>query len=73
VKLIGVDACGAMGPAKHHWVDTYCAERDVFIIENLNNVRRLLEMDAPFSVYTAPLARTDLSGLPCRIVAEFAM
>ena len=70
VKLIGVDAAGAQKPKKHQKVDQYCADRGVFIIENLDNVKRLLELDRPFTVYTAPVHRTDLTGLPCRVFAE---
>jgi kynurenine formamidase len=70
VKLIGVDAAGAQKPKKHAAVDQYCADRGVFIVENLCNVRQLLALDKPFTVYTAPLNRTDLSGLPCRVLAE---
>ena len=72
VKLIGVDAAGVQKPKKHAAVDQYCADRGVFIIENLANVRQLLDLDRPFTVYTAPLNRTDLSGLPCRVVVEVA-
>lgn len=72
VKLIGVDAAGAQKPSKHAQVDRYCADRGVFIIENLNNVKKLVELDRPFTIYTAPVHRTDLSGLPCRVLAEVA-
>lgn len=70
VRLIGVDAAGVQKPKKHAAVDQYCADRGVFIIENLNNVKKLLEIDSPFTVYTAPIHRTDLTGLPCRVIAE---
>jgi kynurenine formamidase len=70
VRLIGVDAAGVQKPKKHAAVDQYCADRGVFIIENLNNVKQLLALSSPFTVYTAPLSRTDLSGLPCRVIAE---
>jgi kynurenine formamidase len=72
VKLIGVDAAGAQKPKKHAAVDQYCADRGVFIIENLNNVKQLLALEKPFTVYTAPISRTDLTGLPCRVLAEIA-
>jgi kynurenine formamidase len=71
VSLIGVDAAGAQKPKKHLAVDTYCAERNVFIVENLNNVKELLALHKPFTVYTAPVSRTDLTGLPCRVLAEY--
>ena len=70
VRLIGVDAAGAQKPKKHAAIDQYCADRGVFIIENLNNVKKLLELGKPFTIYTAPISRTDLTGLPCRVLAE---
>jgi kynurenine formamidase len=70
VSLIGVDAAGAQPPKKHPAVDQYCADNGVFIIENLNNVKRLFDLPQPFTIYTAPLNRTDLSGLPCRVLVE---
>ncbi|HJU10462.1 MAG TPA: cyclase family protein [Candidatus Binataceae bacterium] len=72
VRLIGVDAAGVQKFSKHAAVDAHCADRGVFIVENLNNVRQLLEHSPnPFLVYTAPVPRTDLTGLPCRVLAEF--
>ena len=70
VSLIGVDAAGAQPPKKHPAVDQYCADHGVFIIENLNNVDKLLDIPQPFTVYTAPLNRVDLTGLPCRVLVE---
>lgn len=70
VSLIGVDAAGAQPPKKHPAVDQYCADHGVFIIENLNNVEKLLDIPQPFTVYTAPLNRVDLTGLPCRVLVE---
>jgi kynurenine formamidase len=72
VRLIGVDAVGVQKFSKHAAVDQRCADRGVFIVENLNNVGKLLEHSPnPFVVYTAPVPRTDLTGLPCRVLAEF--
>lgn len=70
VRLIGVDAAGIQSPKKHAAVDQYCADRGVFVLENLNNVKQLLALSAPFTLYTAPVHRTDLTGLPCRVIAE---
>ncbi len=72
IKIIGVDAAGAQKASKHIAVDQLCADNDVFIVENLDNLDALLK-HAPktFTVYTAPLNRPDLTGLPCRVIAEF--
>jgi kynurenine formamidase len=71
IRLIGVDAVGVQEPKKHKTVDQYCADRGVFIVENLANLQALLARSPKdFIVYTAPLNRTDWTGLPCRVVAE---
>lgn len=72
VSLICVDAVGLQNNKKHHAVDKYCGDRGIFIVENLNNVGKLLDVAGPITIYTAPLPRVDLSGLPCRVVAEVA-
>jgi kynurenine formamidase len=52
-------------------VDQRCADHGIFIVENLDNVRALKELQhGPFTVYTAPLKRSGLTGLPCRIIVE---
>lgn len=72
VKLIGVDAAGVQKPKKHVAVDHYCAERGIFIIENLNNVAKLLETGGDITIFTMPMNYAGLSGLPCRVLAEIA-
>lgn len=73
VRLIGVDAAGVQKLKKHAKVDQYCADRGVFIVENLCNLKRLMPVASQgFTVYTAPVNRSDLSGLPSRVVAEVA-
>lgn len=71
IHNIGVDANGVQKPQKHVAVDQRCADNGVFIVENLDNLEPLLKHSPkPFIVYTAPVKRQDLSGLPCRVVAE---
>lgn len=71
IRLILVDAAGAQKPTKHQRVDQKCADNGIFIVENLDNVKALLaHANLPFTVYTAPLKRSGLSGLPCRVFVE---
>ncbi len=72
VNFIGIDMNGAQKPANHLHIDQYCADRGVFIIENLDNLDILLEKaaDKPFTVYTFPVNMSGFSGLPCRVIAE---
>jgi kynurenine formamidase len=71
IRLIAVDAAGAQKPTKHQKVDKLCADNGIFIVENLDNVKALIAHgNVPFTVYTAPLKRSGLTGLPCRVIAE---
>jgi kynurenine formamidase len=72
VSFIGVDMGGTKGPENHVRIDQYCADRGVFIIENLNNLDLLYETTKgkPFTTYTFPVNMSGFSGLPCRIIAE---
>ncbi|RYD06520.1 hypothetical protein N752_04120 [Desulforamulus aquiferis] len=72
VSFIGVDMAGAKGPENHLRIDQYCADRGVFIIENLNNLDLLYETTngSPFTAYTFPVNMSGFSGLPCRVIAE---
>jgi kynurenine formamidase len=73
VRLIGVDAAGAQKPKKHHQIDQYCADRNIFIIENMDNLRALPSSPKDsFMIYTLPLRRMGVTGLPCRVLAEVA-
>ena len=71
IRIIGVDAAGGQKPKKHKPFDQHCADHNVFVVENLDNLEPLLERSPePFLIYTAPLNRQDMSGLPCRVFAE---
>jgi kynurenine formamidase len=73
IRLIAVDAAGAQKPTKHQHVDQQCADHGIFIVENLDNVKALRDRpNGPFTVYTAPLKRSGLTGLPCRVIVEIA-
>ena len=72
VNFIGIDMSGAQKPDTHLYIDQYCADRGVFIIENLDNLDLLLEnaSNKSFTVYTFPVNMSGFSGLPCRVIAE---
>nr|WP_278337276.1 cyclase family protein [Clostridium diolis] len=72
VSFIGVDMAGAKKPKDHHRIDLHCAEKRIFIIENLVNLDLLLK-EAPkksFTVYTFPTNMSGFSGLSCRVIAD---
>ncbi len=69
VSMIGIDAAGVRRGKEHTPKDQYCADRGVFIIENLCNLKSLVHQET-VTVYTFPMNYAGMSGLPCRVVAE---
>jgi len=72
VSIIGVDFAGIRRGKEHTPKDQYCADRGVFIVENLCNLKELLgnKQNTTFQAHTFPIKFSDMSGLPCRVVAE---
>ena len=69
VSIIGVDFAGIRRGKEHTPKDQYCADRGVFIIENLCNLQILSNKeDIIFNTY--PMNYADITGLPCRVIAE---
>jgi len=75
VSLIGLDAPGVRRGDEHTPTDQWCADHGVFIVENLANTGLLLQAagQRPFTVYTFPLSIAELTGLPCRVIAEIEL
>ena len=69
VSVIGVDFAGIRRGKEHIPKDKYCADRGVFVIENLINLSPLLKLDG-FTVHTYPMNIVGVTGLPCRVIAE---
>ncbi|WP_259473473.1 hypothetical protein [Clostridium estertheticum] len=61
VNFIGIDMNGAQKPASHLRIDQHCADRGVFIIENLDKLDLVLEKvsNKPFTAYIFPV---NMSG-----------
>ena len=70
VSIIGIDFAGVRRGKEHTPMDQHCADCGVFIIENLCNLKKLLENDGLFIANTYPMNFADMTGLPCRVVAE---
>ena len=70
VSLIGVDCAGVHRGKEHTPKDQYCADRGVFIIENLCNLKAVLEAGGNCRMHTYPMSYAEMSGLPCRVIAE---
>ena len=70
ISIIGIDFAGIRRGQEHTPKDQYCADRGVFIVENLCNLKSLLgnATQRYFTAHTYPIKFADMSGLPCRVV-----
>ena len=68
VSMIGLDFGGIRRGKEHIPADQVCADRGVFVVENLVNLSAL--EGKVFTVHTYPMAFTGITGLPCRVIAE---
>ncbi len=70
VSIIGVDFAGVRRGKEHTPTDQHCADNGVFIVENLCNLNSVLEHSDTCLIHTYPMNYAEMSGLPCRVVAE---
>lgn len=70
VSLIGVDFAGVRRGKEHTPKDQYCADRGVFIIENMCNLKEIVERGGKCVMNTYPMNYAEMTGLPCRIIAD---
>lgn len=70
VSLIGVDFAGIRRGKEHIPKDRYCADRDVFVIENLCGLQAVLKAGGKAVFHTYPMRFAGMTGLPCRVIAE---
>jgi len=72
ISIIGIDFVGIRRRKEHSEMDQYCADRGAFIVENICNFEQILKDKKfkQFKAYTFPIKYSEMSGLPCRVVAE---
>lgn len=72
IAIIGIDFAGVRRGKEHTPMDQHCADHDVFIIENLCNLDKVLAHNSTpfFTANTYPLNYQGLTGIPCRVVAK---
>lgn len=70
ISIIGLDFAGIRRTPEHIPADQRCADRGVFVIENLRNLKEILALGGRFTACTYPLYCTELTGLPCRVIAK---
>lgn len=69
IRFIGIDCSGIRRGDEHRNADILCEENGVYVIENLCNLNQL--NSAEFTVYTMWLDDPAMTGLKCRVLAEF--
>lgn len=67
ISIIGVDFAGIRRGKEHTPKDQHCADQGVFVIENLCNLKAVV---GECIVNTYPMNYAEMTGLPCRVVAE---
>lgn len=70
ISIIGLDFAGIRRTPEHIPADQKCADRGVFVIENLRNLKEVLALGGRFTANTYPIHCSDLTGLPCRVIAD---
>lgn len=70
VSLIGIDCAGIRRGRDHVPADQRCADRGVFVIENLCGLKDVLAQGGRFLACTYPVNFAGMTGLPCRVVAR---
>lgn len=72
ISIIGVDFSGMRNGSQHTAADQYCADNGVFVVENLCNLKAVLNgaKAARFTAHTYPMNFAGRTGLQCRVVAE---
>lgn len=70
ISIIGIDFGGIRRTPEHIPADRRCADRDVFVIENLRNLEKLLALGGRFTACTYPINCTGITGLPCRVIGK---
>ena len=70
VSIIALDFGGIRRGKEHVPKDQLCADRGTFVIENLCNLKALVEGGGRFIAHTYPMSYAGITGLPCRVIAE---
>ncbi len=70
ISIIGVDFAGIRRGEEHIPTDKQCAHKGTFVIENLCNLKTLCAEHKNFIAHTYPLNYAEVTGIPCRVIAE---
>lgn len=70
VSVIGLDFGGVRRGAEHTPTDRRCAQKGTFIVENLCNLKAVVDNGGRFTANTYPMNFVGITGLPCRVIAR---
>ena len=70
ISVIGLDFAGVRRGKEHTPTDQYCADKGVFIIENLCNLKSVTDAGGEGIAHVYPMNFSGLTGLPCRVILE---
>lgn len=70
VSIIALDFAGVRRGAEHVPTDRLCAQKGTFVVENLCNLKALVDRGGRFVAHTYPMNFEGYTGLPCRVIAE---
>lgn len=70
ISILAVDCSGIRRGKEHTPKDRQCADRGVFVVENLCNLQALVRAGGRFVAHTYPVRYLGMTGLPCRVIAE---
>lgn len=70
ISIIALDCSGIRRTGEHVPADQRCADRGVFVVENLCSLGKLVAAGGRFTAHTYPVRYSGMTGLPCRVIAE---
>lgn len=70
ISILGIDFAGVRRGIEHTPKDQYLADKGVFVIENLCNLKEVLQRNESFIANTYPMNYAEMTGLPCRVIAK---
>lgn len=70
ISIIGIDCSGIRRAPEHIPKDQLCADKGVFVVENLRSLQALVDAGGRFTAHTYPVSYSGMTGLPCRVIAE---
>ena len=70
ISIIALDFGGIRRTPEHIPMDRYLANKNIFVVENLCNMGKILEKTEYFTANTYPVKCQGVTGLPCRVICE---